>query len=185
MLLYLELKRWIVTAWQINMQWQTPNSNTISLPLFFLQIVPTFATGSGSETHRKDSYCTVVTFVLLLSEPPLWRFWSTNAFWTAAKPSLQAPAVTAKHTPENCRALVGPQILVSTTTLCGTEDSWSPIFLKLFVWGPGSSYSFSPKELNWHFYHQEGGAVVKCPAISEETSGTWCQVLIHRWQSLP
>lgn len=48
-----------------------------------------------------------------------------------------------------------------------------------------SSYSFSPKELNWHFYHQEGGAVVECPIISEETLGTWCQVLIHRRQSLP
>lgn len=185
MLLYLELKRWTVTAWQINMQWQTPNSNTISLPLFFPQIVPTFATGSGSETQRKDSYRTVVTFVLLLSGSPFWRFWSTNAFWPAAKPSLQAPALTAKYTPESCRALVGPQILIPTTMLCRTEDSSSPIFLKLFVRGPESSYSFSSKELNWHFYHQEGGAVVKCPINSEETLGTWCQVLIHRWQSLP
>ena len=67
MLLYLELKRWIVTAWQINMQWQTPNSNTVLLPSFFPQIVPAFATGSGSQNQRKDSSCTVVTFVLLLS----------------------------------------------------------------------------------------------------------------------
>lgn len=141
------------------MQWQTPNSNTILSPLFSPQVVPTFATGSGSETPRKDSYCRVVAFVLLLSGPPFWRRWSTNAFWTAAKPSPRAPASTAKYTPESCRALADPQILISTTTLGGTQDSWSPTFLKLSVWGLESSSSFSPKELNWRFYHQEGDAV--------------------------
>lgn len=81
------------------------------------------------------------------------------------------------------RAPLGPPILVSTITLYGTENSWPPIFFKLFGWGHESNYSL--KELNWHFYHQDCGAVVKCPTISEEPSGTWCQLLIHRWQSLP
>lgn len=129
MLLYLELERWIVTAWQIDMQEQTPNSNTISLPFFFLQIVPTFATGSGLKTLRKYSCCTVVTSLLLLSGPQFWRFWRTNAFctWIAAKPRLQALALTARELQSPCRS---PN---SATMLYGTEDSWSPVLLKLFV----------------------------------------------------
>lgn len=186
MLLYLKSKDELTWPWQINMQQHTPNSNTISLPLFFPQILPTFTTGYGSVNQKKEKglllYCchlcallSGLSFQILKHKHTLeaqqrqshrlW-LWQPNALQTVQSPSRS-----------------GSPILVSTIMLYGTESSSPPIFFKLFVQGPESNYSL--KELNWHFCHQDCGAVVKCSTISEEPSGTWCQLLIHRWQSLP
>lgn len=78
--------------WQINMQEQTPNSNTISLLLFFPQIPPTFITGYGSVNQRKEKelllYC--CHLCALLSGLSSSRFWSTSIFWKHSKATAVA-----------------------------------------------------------------------------------------------
>lgn len=69
------------------MQQQAPNSNTISLALFFLQILPMFTTGYGSANQRKEKWLLLYCCHLcaLLSGLSSSRFWSKNIFWKHSK----------------------------------------------------------------------------------------------------
>lgn len=132
MLLYLKSKDELTRPWQINMQQHTPNSNTISLPLYFPQILPTFTTGYGSVNQRKEKglllyYCHLCALLSGLSfqilkhkhileaqqsqSHRLW-LWQPNTLQTVQSPSRS-----------------GPPILVSTIMLYGTENSSPPISL--------------------------------------------------------
>lgn len=87
MFLYLKSKDELAWPCQINMQQHTPNSNTISLPLFFPQILPTFTTGYGSVNQKKEKglllYC--CHLCALLSGLSSSRFWSTSILWKHSK----------------------------------------------------------------------------------------------------
>lgn len=98
---------------------QTPNSNTTPLPLFFLQIAPVFATRSGSEAQRKDSHCSLVTFVLLLSGSPYFRGFEAEMQFG----QQHSPALRAKYTPESCWACRSPNSHLQHHDMWNTRSS--------------------------------------------------------------
>lgn len=107
--------------WRINMQQQTPNSNTFSLPLFFPQILPTFTTGYGSVTQIMEKglllYC--CHLCALLSGLSSCRFWSTSMFLEAQQSQSCRLQLWQPHTLQTVQSpsRSGLPILVSTITL--------------------------------------------------------------------
>lgn len=104
MLLYRKLRRWTDIA--LANQYAIADTNIISLPLFFPQILPTFTTGYCSVNQRKEKG-------LLLYCCHLCAFAFRALFFQIlkykhileAKPKLQAPALTAKYTSESTEPL--------------------------------------------------------------------------------
>lgn len=145
MLLYLELKRWIVTAGQINMLRQTPNANTISSPLFsdyscICYRVWLRKPEKGLLLHRCH-LCAVAVRVTARTDFEGQRHFGQQQS-QACRLLLWQPII-----PQRPADLADPQILNATTTVCGTEDTGSLIFLELLC-EDLSQVTLSPPK-NW------------------------------------